>query len=276
MSAPVPNVLTIAGSDPSGGAGLQGDLKTFAAFHVHGCAVPTALTAQNSRGVHDVFPVPAHFVRRQLDVLFDDIEIRAVKIGMLANASVVTAVGEALERWKPAYVVLDPVLSATAGGALLDTTGLEAIRRELLPLVTLVTPNAAEAGMLLDRPAPKSPQNSARAARDLCAAGARAALVTGGHVNTGDQCIDVLYERASETAAEFRVARVNGASAHGTGCALSSAIAALLARGVSLAESCEQAQRFVAESIGATSELQVGTGAGPLNSLHHLWRCDAE
>jgi hydroxymethylpyrimidine/phosphomethylpyrimidine kinase len=277
MSMRVPNVLTIAGSDPSGGAGIQGDLKTFAAFHVHGCAVPTALTAQNSLGVQAVFPVPSDFVRLQLDVLFDDVEIHAVKIGMLADASVVRAVAGVLRRRAPRHVVLDPVLSATAGGALLESAGLDALRDELLPLVTLVTPNAAEAGMLLRRAAPDTESDALLAARDLCDAGAHAALVTGGHLQTGDACVDVLYERGGGSSRGFRARRVSGRGAHGTGCALSSAIASLLALGVPLAESCGKAQQFVAEAMQVNHdhhELEVGAGAPPLHALHRMWRCD--
>jgi hydroxymethylpyrimidine/phosphomethylpyrimidine kinase len=221
-----------------------------------------------------VYPIPSDFVRRQLDVLFDDIEIDAVKIGMLGDASVVRAVADVLKRRRPRHVVLDPVMRASAGGALLDAAGVDALRSELLPLVTVVTPNAAEAGMLLRRPAASTENDALLAARDLCDAGAQAALVTGGHLHTGDECLDVLHERAGRSPRVFRTARVSGTGTHGTGCALSSAIAAMLSLGVPLAESCERAQRFVAEAIGAANALEVGRGVGPLHVLHRLWRCD--
>ena len=273
MSGAVPNVLTIAGSDPSGGAGLQGDLKTFAAFHVHGCAVPTALTVQNSLGVHELFAVPADFVVRQLDVLLDDVEVHAVKIGMLGDAAIVAGVCDVLRRRRLPNVVLDPVLTASAGGALLDEAGLAAMRRELLPLVTVVTPNASEAGALLGVRAPTTESDAASAAQALCAQGVRAALVTGGHLSTTTECVDVLCEGGRTH--RFRSARVNGGGAHGTGCALSSAIAALLARGYLLAEACGAAQTFVAEAVDARAQLNVGQGTGPLNPLYRLWRSES-
>jgi hydroxymethylpyrimidine/phosphomethylpyrimidine kinase len=268
----VPNVLTIAGSDPSGGAGLQGDLKTFAAFRVHGCAVPTALTAQNSLGVRETFRVPADFVVRQLDVLLDDIEVHAVKIGMLGNAAIVAGVCDVLRRRRLPNIVLDPVLNASLGGALLDESGLAAMRRELLPMVTVTTPNADEAGVLLGVRAPTTESEAASAAQALCAQGVQAALVTGGHLSTTSECVDVLCEGGRTH--RFRAARVNGGGAHGTGCALSSAIAALLARGWLLADACGAAQAFVAEAVDARAQLNVGHGTGPLNPLHRLWRSD--
>lgn len=269
MSDTIPNVLTIAGSDPSGGAGLQGDLKTFAALRVNGCAVPTALTAQNTLGVFDVMPVPAAFVVRQLDVLFDDVEIHAVKIGMLGDASVVRAVCDVLRRHRPPYIVLDPVLRASAGGALLDEAGLTLMREQLLPLVTVVTPNIYEAGALLGVPAPTTESEAEAAARQLCELGAGAALVTGGHLPNGLECSDVL--RADDVTHVFRTARVAGA-AHGTGCALSAAIAALLAKGRPLAAACAEAQIFVAGAVRAGVTLNAGRGVGPVHPLHELWR----
>lgn len=264
----IPNVLAIAGSDPSGGAGLQGDLKTFAALRVNGCAVPTALTAQNSRGVHAVFRVPAEFVVRQLDVLFDDVEIHAVKIGMLGDAAVVTAVCDVLRRYRPPHVVLDPVLRASAGGMLLDEAGLDAVRETLLPLVTVMTPNAEEAGALLRAPAPTTEREAEQAARALYELGANAVLVTGGHLLNELECADVLY--TAETSRVFRAERMAGGT-HGTGCALSSAIAALLALGAPLGEACEAAQVFVGQAVRGGAALHVGGGTGSVHPLHQLW-----
>lgn len=262
---PPPNVLSIAGSDPSGGAGIQGDLKTFAALAVYGCAVPTALTAQNTRGVREVLAVPADFVTRQLETLLDDVAIAAVKIGMLGDASVVRAVAAVLRRYAPPYVVLDPVLRASAGGTLLDGAGLAALRDELLPLVDLVTPNAPEAGALLGTAAPRTEGEAVAAARRLVTLGAGAALVTGGHLDDPARCTDVLA--AGDAIHVVHTARVPGGGAHGTGCALSSAVAALLARGRALPEACAEAQAFVAAAISAGGALRVGRGAGPVHVL---------
>ena len=264
----IPNVLTIAGSDPSGGAGIQGDLKTFAALGVYGCAVPTALTAQSTRGVREVFAVPAEFVARQLDTLLDDVEVSAVKIGMLGDAGVVRAVAAVLRRYAPPHVVLDPVLRASAGGSLLAAGGLEAVRDEILPLVEVVTPNAGEAGALLGSRPPETEEEAHAAARELVARGVRAALVTGGHLHDPSRCVDVLAVGGST--ATFRTARLEGGT-HGTGCALSSAIAALLARGCDLATACASAQAFVADAVRGGRRLHVGRGAGPVHVLGGLW-----
>jgi len=270
MIAFVPNVLSIAGSDPSGGAGIQADLKTFAALRVHGCAVLTALTAQSTRGVREVMPVPAPFVTRQLETLLDDVEIAAVKIGMLGEASVVHAVASVLRRYALPYVVLDPVLRASAGGTLLDARGLELLREELLPLVDVVTPNADEAGALLGAAPPRTDHDAVHAADRILRLGARAALVTGGHLVDATVCVDILA--TSEGVHAFRTHRIAGHATHGTGCVLSSAIAALLAHGRTLPAACAEAQELVAESVSEGERLAVGRGAGPAHVLSRLWR----
>lgn len=269
MSRPVPTVLSIAGSDPSGGAGIQGDLKTFAAFRVHGCAVVTALTAQNSRGVRDVWPVPADVVTQQLTTLLDDVEVHAVKIGMLGNASIIRAVAGVLRGFPSVPIVLDPVLRATAGGTLLEASAVSALLDDLVPLATLVTPNATEAGVLAGEPAPTSTEDAARVAQLIVTRGAAAALVTGGHLDGRTTSVDVLaMERGVEM---FSIARVAGGGAHGSGCALSSAIAALLARGYGLSLACAEAQQFVARAIGDGQELGIGRGVQPVHALGAMW-----
>ena len=257
----IPNVLSIAGSDPGGGAGIQGDLKTMLALGVHGCAVPVALTAQGTRGVDAVLPVPAAFVTRQLDVLLDDVEVHAVKVGMLGSARIVHAVADVLERRRPPHLVLDPVLRASAGGRLLDGAGLAALRRRLLPLATVVTPNADEAGALLGVRAPRTIAEARTAAERVRALGAHAVLLTGGHLDTGGECVDVLCDAAGTR--ELRAPRVTGGT-HGTGCALSTAIAALLARGCDLDAACAAAQRFVGAAVRGGAALRVGSGAAPV------------
>ena len=269
MSRPVPTVLSIAGSDPSGGAGIQGDLKTFAALRVHGCAVVTALTAQNTRGVHAVWPVPADVVMQQLTTLLDDVEVHAMKVGMLGNASIVRAVAGVLRRFPGVPIVLDPVLRASAGGTLLEPAAVAVLLDELMPLATVVTPNAVEAGILAGEPAPSSPEDAVHVARLLVARGAAAALVTGGHLDGHTTSMDVLATaHALET---FSVARIAGDGAHGSGCALSSAIAALLARGYGVSLACAEAQQFVAQAIRDGQQLGVGHGVQPVHPLGAMW-----
>ena len=262
-------VLSIAGSDPSGGAGIQGDLKTFAALRVHGCAVVTALTAQNTRGVRDVWPVPADVVVQQLTTLLDDVHVHAVKIGMLGDASIVRAVAGVLRRFPGVPIVLDTVLRASAGGTLLDPAAVAVLLDELMPLAVVTTPNTVEAGVLTGQPAPTSPDHAARVAQQLVASGAAAALVTGGHLDGRTTSVDVLA--TAQTLESFSVARIAGEGAHGTGCALSAAIAALLARGYGLSAACAEAQQFVARGIRDGQHLGIGHGVQPVHALGTLW-----
>ncbi len=263
------NVLSIAGSDTGGGAGIQADLKTFAALGVYGCTALTALTAQNTVAVRDVFPVPAEFVRRQLEAVFADIRVDAVKIGMLGTVDVVRTVADILRSHRPRFIVLDPVLRASTGARLMDADAVQAVRDELLPLVTVITPNAAEAGALLGTASPRSPAEARDAAAELVRRGARAVVITGGHLADAEVCVDVLYDGV--TFRELRVTRVAGASTHGTGCTYSSAVAALLAQGRDLPQACADAQRFVANSIAHGAKLRVGQGAGPVHQFGELW-----
>lgn len=235
-------MLSVAGSDPSGGAGLQADLKTFEALGVEGCAIPVALTVQNSRGVSRVEAVSTQLVAEQLDAVLSDADVRAVKIGMLANAEIVSAVSIALRTHAPPFTVLDPVIRSTSGAMLLDDEGVAALR-DLFPLVTLVTPNAAEAGVLAGMHAPATLADARVAAKKLCALGARNVLVTGGHIDAEGHVVDVLA--GEEGDADLSIQRVVVARTHGTGCRSSSAIAAHAALGASLVDACAAAQRFV-------------------------------
>ncbi len=262
----VRNVLAVAGSDPSGGAGVQADLKTFAAFGVYGGAVITALTAQNTIGIAGVNPVDASFVALQLQTVVSDMALDAVKVGMLGSASVVRSVAAVFRACSVANIVVDPVLRASTGSSLLGADGVVALREELLPLAHVITPNAAEAGVLLSRAAPASLRDMHDAARALRKFGSAYVLVTGGHVATGADCVDVLCDQHGITH-ELRSIRIGDASRHGTGCTLSSAIAALLALGRDVAAACEEAQAYVGAAIVAAGDLAVGHGAGP---LHHI------
>lgn len=255
-------VLTIAGSDPSGGAGIQGDLKTLAAHGVYGMAVITAITVQNTHGVSRVEPLTADLVLDQISGLLSDIEPDAIKIGMLATEAIVRAVARALTEYRrpfaaPAPIVLDPVLAATHGRALLEPDGLSAVRETLLPLVSVVTPNASEATALTDLPV-RTVAEAREAAERLVALGAASALVTGGHLDGPP--IDVLFTGARVI--ELEGARIESADTHGTGCAFASALAANLALGEPLEESARRAKAFVAEAIRRAPRL--GHGRGPI------------
>jgi len=266
-SAPPPNVLSIAGSDPGGGAGVQADLRTFAAFGVYGTAVPTALTAQSTRGVAGVFVVPPAVVRRQLEVLFDDVAFDAVKIGMLGDAATVRVVADVLRRARQPVVVLDPVIRASSGAPLLSPDGVEALRAELLPLVDVCTPNVAEAAVLLAAEPPETPDGAAALAMALARRGPRHVVLTGGHLRENDTvCVDTLAD--GERAQHLVAVRRAGRATHGTGCTYASALAALLASGRPLVEACRAAQAFVGASIVGGSQLRVGHGRGPVWQLH--------
>ena len=265
----MPVVLSIAGSDPSGGAGIQGDLKTFAALRVHGCAVLTALTAQNTRGVMRVWPVAPDAVALQLTTLLDDVEVHAVKIGMLADAAIIRVVADVLRGFPSVPIVLDPVFRASAGGTLLEASAVAVLRDYLVPLATVLTPNAMEAGILAGEPAPTSAEAAAQVAQLLVTRGAAAALVTGGHLDGDATSVDVLA--TAHLVERFSVTHVAGGGAHGSGCALSSAIAALLARGYSLSVACREAQAFVARAIQDGQQLGIGRGVQPVHSLGAMW-----
>jgi hydroxymethylpyrimidine/phosphomethylpyrimidine kinase len=269
MSRRIPNVLTIAGSDPSGGAGIQADLRTFAALGVYGCSALTALTSQNTLEVTAIHLVPPPFLRQQLDAVFTDVRIDAVKIGMTGSAETIEVIADALRVYRPPFVVLDPVLRASTGAALLDSAALRVLLSELLPLVTVVTPNTYEVGMLLGIDAPDSVSAARAAARALTGRRARAVLVTGGHLADPTVSVDVLDDGSDVQ--ESSVSRVPGTGTHGTGCTLTSAIAAFLALGSELPRACRDAQGFVARAIMHAPELTVGRGTGPVHQLGTTW-----
>ncbi len=260
MSAPSPPVaLTIAGSDPSGGAGIQADLKTFHAFRVYGAAVVTMLTVQDTTAVHDLLAVPPAFVTAQLDAVRDDLEVRAAKTGLLGRAAIVDAVAAHL-RACPLPLVVDPVMVASTGRTLSDPAALAVVRAALLPLASVVTPNLAEAAALTGRPVGDlgTMRDAARALVDM---GAGAALVTGGHLPGAP--IDVLY--ADGAMHDLSGERIGSAPTHGTGCTLSAAIAAGMAGGDPLERAVDRARRFVARAIATAPA--VGHGRRPLDHL---------
>jgi hydroxymethylpyrimidine/phosphomethylpyrimidine kinase len=262
------NVLSIAGFDPSGGAGVLADIKTFAALRCYGVAAITALTAQNTQGVRAIMPEPPEFLAAQIDALFADIEIAAVKIGMLATIANVDIVAEKLAAYGPAHVVLDPVLAASHGEALADADLRQALLRRLAPFVTLLTPNLAEAAQLTGTAELASVAKMEAAATQLHQAGFKNVLVKGGHLPTRET-IDVFYDGAGYQ--HFRAPRVATKNTHGTGCTLSSAIAAGLAKGLELPAAIETAKAYVSRSLEAADELSVGQGSGPLQHFNGVW-----
>lgn len=240
-----PCALAIAGSDSGGGAGIQADLKTFAAHGVHGLCAITALTAQHTRGVTAVHVAPVAFLRAQIDACFDDFGIGAVKLGMLASADVIDGVASALAAHRPPHLVLDPVMVATSGARLLEADALDALRTQLLPQATLLTPNIPEAELLLGCRIADGGAADAALLR-LRELGARAVLLKGGHLDEGDQVID-RYIDAGGTA-RFAQPRMD-LEGHGTGCTLASAIAANLCRGLSMRDACTGAIAYVHRAL---------------------------
>jgi hydroxymethylpyrimidine/phosphomethylpyrimidine kinase len=265
----IPNLLSIAGVDPSGGAGVLADLKTFSALGTYGCGVIAALTAQNTRAVTGIHEVPPEFLRLQLDTLFEDIRIDAVKIGMLASSALIRVVADALRRYRPPFVVLDPVMVAKSGDRLLRADAVEALRTELLPLATVLTPNLPEAGDLLGRAVPDRIEDLREAAAALQALGPKHVLVKGGH-GSGPEVVDVLCD--GRRFDEFRAERIATRNTHGTGCTLSSAIAALLPQRPAVADAVRDARDYLLDAIRASGELDVGGGHGPLHHFHQVWR----
>ena len=253
-------VLTIAGSDSSGGAGIQADLKTFSALGVFGASAVTALTAQNTMGVHSVADLPAQFVEAQITAVMEDLPVAAAKTGMLSRTEIIEVVADSMRRRRIPSLVVDPVMVAASGDLLLSTEAVAAMREHMFPLATLVTPNLRETEILLGREQINTPEAMRKAARELVHIGARAALVTGGALD-GD-AIDILFD--GHEIHEYKAPR-HGPRAHGAGCTLSAAIAARLALGDSLHDAIGAAKKFVTRAIEESPAL--GRGSRPLNHL---------
>jgi hydroxymethylpyrimidine/phosphomethylpyrimidine kinase len=263
----IPKALTIAGSDSSGGAGIQADLKTFAALGVYGCSVITALTAQNTMAVLGVHEVPAGMVALQIDAVARDVSISAVKTGMLANRGIVEIVAGKLREHALPHVVVDPVLVASSGAPLLALDAVQVLKRQLFPLAELITPNIPEVTALLGV-TPRSPRDFAEAARALLDLGPRAVMMKGGHAPEGDWIIDWYYDgRALREIRGPRVATIHG---HGTGCTYASAIAAGLAKGLPLFEAATEARAYLTEAL--KKAFPIGKGRGPVHHFHGWWR----
>jgi hydroxymethylpyrimidine/phosphomethylpyrimidine kinase len=264
----IPIALTIAGSDSSGGAGIQADLKTFAAFGVYGASVITALTAQNTTGVSAIHQVPQGFVTAQIDAVFSDLDVKAVKIGMAAQLATIDAIVAGLTRWSPRHIVLDPVMVATSGDRLLATEAIAALRTKLVPRASLITPNLPEAAALLNEAVAMNEAAIEDQGRRLLAMGCPAVLIKGGH-GQGNESIDYLVTgNGVVTLAAPRIATQN---THGTGCSLSSAIAAGLAKGEDLETAVRHAKAWVSAAIAAADRISVGRGHGPIHHFHGFY-----
>jgi len=263
----MPTVMTIAGSDSGGGAGIQADLKTFAALGVYGTSALTAITAQNTQGVSAVLELPAEIVAHQIDAIVRDIGADAVKTGMLANAAILEVVAAKVREHRLPNLVVDPVMAAKGGERLLQPDAVAALRDVLIPLATVVTPNLPEAEALVGRPLAGG-VDIRQAAKEIAAIGTRAVVIKGGHRTDTDQMIDLLYD--GKEFREFISPRIDTTSTHGTGCTFASAIAAWLARGASLHEAVERAKEYLTEAL--RHAYPIGHGHGPVHHFYHFWK----
>jgi hydroxymethylpyrimidine/phosphomethylpyrimidine kinase len=260
--------VTIAGSDSSGGAGIQADLKTFAALGVYGATIITALTAQNTRGVAAIHEVPPQFVGAQIDAVFSDLEVGAVKTGMLAQSAVIETVAAGLARHGQFKLVLDPVMVAGSGDRLLAPGAIDVLRRVLIPRALIVTPNLPEAAGLLEGGVARNEAEMREQAERLLALGCRAVLIKGGHAE-GPQSVDLLVEPGHVV--RLAADRVATRNTHGSGCTLSAAIAAALAKGADLAAAVRAAKDYVTAAIAAAERVKIGSGPGPTHHFHAWW-----
>lgn len=264
----VSTVLTIAGSDSSGGAGIQADIKTISALGCYAASVITALTAQNTQGVQAIYDVTPDFVKQQIESVFDDLSVRAVKIGMLHNENIISVVASGLKKYKPQHVVLDPVMISKNGHALLKPQTLQFLKQFLFPEVSLITPNIFEAEKLLDQPIRTKEQQQAAAiqAGQLFQVNV---LIKGGHLQT-DQCSDVLYLLAENRCEWFYADRIKTHNTHGTGCSLSAAIAAYLCLNHSLVDAVCHAKKYLTNALHSAKSLTFGQGVGPVDHFYFL------
>ncbi len=264
----VPIGLTIAGSDSGGGAGIQADLKAFSALGVFGASVITAVTAQNTHAVTAVHEIPNGIITAQIDAVFDDLKVDAVKIGMLATSGIINIVVDSLKGRK-VPIVLDPVMIAKSGHVLLKTEAMETLRKRLLPLATLLTPNLPEAGLLLGTKEATTLKQMEEQGRSLLAMGPKAVLMKGGHAE-GSDCADLLI-MADGSLLELHALRIDTKNTHGTGCTLSASIAAGLAKNLPLDESMREAHSYLQGAIAAADGMGVGSGNGPVHHFYRHW-----
>ncbi|MEZ8099040.1 bifunctional hydroxymethylpyrimidine kinase/phosphomethylpyrimidine kinase [Vibrio bivalvicida] len=261
-----PIVLTIAGSDSGGGAGIQADIKAMSATGSYACSVITAITSQNTQGVTAIHPIPIEHIESQLDAVFTDLNVAAVKVGMLADTEIIKVVAAKIRQYQPKYLVVDPVMVATSGDLLLERSAISTLKQELLPLADLITPNLPEGAALIGGEMPQDEDQMGAMIESLRTLGAKAVLLKGGHLETDQSSNDLLIQQqSSELLCAKRVATKN---THGTGCTLSSAITSYLAQGNRLHKSVYLGKQYISQAIAHADQLEVGNGHGP---VHHFF-----
>lgn len=261
-------VLTIAGSDSGGGAGIQADIKTISALGCYATTAITAITVQNTVGVEAVHPVPVDFVKGQIEAVLSDIGADAVKIGMLQSAEIVRAVAEMLRKYKVGNVVLDPVMVSTSGHRLIEEEAIDTLRRELIPLARVITPNIPEAEILLGGEEIRSQASLPEMATRLSASCGVSVLLKAGHLSE-DELTDILYDKETDKLLQLTSKRIRTRNTHGTGCTMSSALAASLAKGETLQQAASSAKTFISNAIIAGADYEIGHGHGPVQFLAH-------
>ena len=262
--------LTIAGSDSGGGAGIQADIKTFSALGCFGMSALTALTAQNTHSVSGIFPVSPEFVALQIDAVLSDIGADAVKIGMLHSPALIETVTESLIHWKCKNIVLDPVMISKSGDKLLQDAAVHALKTVLIPKAFVITPNLPEASVLLGWQV-KTQDDMERAVKELSGSGCPNVLLKGGHL-TGNASTDMLFQKNKNSLTTLYNERIDTPNSHGTGCSLSSAICALLARGMDIETAVKEAKVFISSALKAGAEYKTGKGHGPVHHFYKLWK----
>ena len=266
ISSNTPIVLTIAGSDSGGGAGVQADIKAMSATGSFACSVITAITSQNTQGVSAIFPIPLDHVASQLDAVFSDLNVVAVKVGMLADSNIIKVVADKIKQYQPKHLVIDPVMVATSGDLLLEQSAISTLKEALIPLADIITPNLPEGAALTGKPVPESEADMQDMVEELRALGAKAVLLKGGHLEQDENSNDLLILPTST--ALISAKRFPTKNTHGTGCTLSSSIASYLAQGNELTQSVELGKRYISEAIAHADQLNVGQGHGPVNHFY--------
>ncbi|MGY3688286.1 bifunctional hydroxymethylpyrimidine kinase/phosphomethylpyrimidine kinase [Vibrio coralliilyticus] len=261
-----PIVLTIAGSDSGGGAGIQADIKAISATGSYACSVITAITSQNTLGVSAIHPIPLEHIESQLDAVFTDLNVLAVKVGMLADARIIKVVADKIRQYKPTHLVVDPVMVATSGDLLLEQSAISTLKEQLIPMADLITPNLPEGAALIDGAVPENEDQMGNMIEELRALGAKAVLLKGGHLEKDDNSNDLLI--LAQTSELLSAKRFPTKNTHGTGCTLSSAIASYLAQGNRLHKAVYLGKQYISQAIAHADELNVGTGHGP---VHHFF-----
>ncbi|KOO03218.1 bifunctional hydroxymethylpyrimidine kinase/phosphomethylpyrimidine kinase [Vibrio nereis] len=261
-----PIVLTIAGSDSGGGAGIQADIKAISATGSYACSVITAITSQNTLGVSAIHPIPLAHIESQLDAVFSDLNVVAVKIGMLADEAIITLVARKIQQYAPKFLVIDPVMVASSGDLLLAQDAISTLKKELIPMADLLTPNLPEGAALVGKAVPQNEDDMGGMIEDLRALGAKAVLLKGGHLEHDVNSNDLLIQQQSSEL--LRAKRYNTPNTHGTGCTLSSAIASYLAQGNRLHKAVYLGKQYISQAISYSDELEVGQGHGP---VHHFF-----